>query len=245
MTSVASADDSSTASTIAMRPLLSVSPVVVGVSTRRSTGRPTKIISSTKAIDSATIVSSVATAPPAVVIATTKARMLHAVTSSTAAQVMADASERRVRQAALVQDARQHRKGRDAHRDPAEQRERIERHAGRGVLRVERERQRHAEHEGDDDAEVADRNRRLRPARAGVTASSSSADDEHEQQHADLTEQLQDRHRRGGKQERARGRRDPAEQRRTEQHAGGDLADDRRLSHACSPARPARVRRVR
>ena len=89
MISVTSADDSITASTIAMRSLLNVSPTVSGFSTRCRMGRPTKIIRSTNITDSATIASSISTAPPAVVIATTNARRLHAVTSSTAAHVMA------------------------------------------------------------------------------------------------------------------------------------------------------------
>ena len=58
------------------------------------------------------------------------------------------------------------------------------------------------------------------------------ADDEHEQQHPDLTEELQDRQRGVGKQDAARRRRQPAEQRGPERQPGGDLADHRRLSDA-------------
>ncbi len=89
MTSVTSAADSITARTIAMRSLLSVSPIVPGFRTRCSIGRATSAMPSTNTADSPIVASSVATAPPEVVTATTKARMLHAVTSSTAAQAIA------------------------------------------------------------------------------------------------------------------------------------------------------------
>ena len=54
-------------------------------------------------------------------IATTKASMLHAVTSSTAAAGRGGASERRLENTAVLQDTNQHREGGDAHGDPHEQ----------------------------------------------------------------------------------------------------------------------------
>ena len=90
MISVTSADDSNTSqhdrdALLAERVAhpVRVRARAAGAGGRRRSSR------STKTTDSATIASNVSMAPPAVVIATTKARMLHAVTSSTAAQVMA------------------------------------------------------------------------------------------------------------------------------------------------------------
>ena len=56
------------------------------------------------------------------------------------------------------------------------------------------------------------------------------ADAEHEQDDADLAQQLQDVERRFWKEEREGGRPDLADQRRSEHQSRGDLADDRRLS---------------
>ncbi len=107
----------------------------------------------------------------------------------------------------------------------------MERHAGGRERPVESEGERHPEDEGHDDADVTDRDRD-----ASLTAQSKrlqlDADDEHEQQHPDLTEELQDRQRGVGKQGAARRRRQPAEQRGAERQPSRDLADHRRLSDA-------------
>ena len=65
-----------------------------------------------------------------------------------------DGAERRPRHAELRQDARQHGKGRDRHRDADEQREARERDVGAREPRIEEQRQGAAQHERHDDARV-------------------------------------------------------------------------------------------
>ena len=103
-------------------------------------------------------------------------------------------AQKRPRKAALLEDVRQHRKGGDAHGDPHEQRERHEGGADRTLLRIEQQRRQHAEEIGEQDADVAHEHGRVRflPEMAEVQL---QAHDKHEQAHADLAEQLQDRQR--------------------------------------------------
>ena len=86
--------------------------------------------------------------PPAVTRVTTIASSAHAVTSSTAAHARAvDPSGVRV-EPTLFDDAREHRKGRDAERDAHEERKRMKRHPRWGLRRKERERDPDAEQNG-------------------------------------------------------------------------------------------------
>ena len=91
-------------------------------------------------------------------------------------------------EAAVFEDARKNRKGRDAERDPHEERERMEWDARWRVARVERQRGAHAQEERNDDAEVADgdRGRRLMPE---VLQIEIEAHREHEEDDADLAQE--------------------------------------------------------
>ncbi len=95
-------------------------------------------------------------------------------------------------------------------------------------MSIERQCRAHPEHERDDDAEVADGDRR-RGALAEMADVELEADAEHEQDDADLTQQLQDVERRFWKEERVAGRPQLADERRPEHESRGDLADDGRL----------------
>ena len=101
-------------------------------------------------------------------------------------------------------------------------------HARRGIVRKERQCGHDAEHEGNDDAEVADGDgdRRALPEVRHVDV---EPDAEHEEDDAELAQQPQDIERRRGKEKREACRPELADERRAEQEPGGNLSDDRRL----------------
>ena len=162
-------------------------------------------------------------------IATTIARRLHAVTSSTAAAGDRDLPQMRSGEASLLQDPDEHRERRDAHRDAHEERERKKAGPGRRELRVEKEGQADAQEVRHDDRSVADDHRRPRLVPESLDVELEAHREEKEQD-ADLREELEQTHRSRREEEREDIRSDGAQKRRTEEDPGDDLSDDGRLA---------------
>jgi hypothetical protein len=138
-------------------------------------------------------------------------------------------------QAALVEDAGEHRERGDAHGRAEEERERQEADARRRERRVEERGEGGAEQEGCDDARVAHRDGRVGPP-AQQREVEAQADDEHVQEHAELAQGGQ-RHHAVGREERGEGAwGHRSKHRRPERQPGDHLADHRRLpqrAHQC------------
>ena len=141
---------------------------------------------------------------------------------------------------ALGQDARQHRKGGDAHRRAQEQGELCKAHAVVGEARVEQQRQHGPQEEGHGDAGVAGEQGDL-PLVPEQLAFQLQTDQEHEQHQTDLAQgaQVSQAFRR---EQRCRdARRRQSEQRWSEQDARDHLADHLGLVHLLEqPAHQAR-----
>ena len=155
-------------------------------------------------------------------------------------------AERRPRQAALVDDARQHRERGDRHRRAHEQHRLEPAHAGREELAVagEERRQHAAEKEGHDDARERHRERAAQPlAGSGSTSNSRPIRNMYSDQ-ADLAHREQDRHRlASGRRSACTSGQHQPEQRRSHQHAGDHLAHDLRLTDALREPADQRGRR--
>ena len=179
---------------------------------------------SANATDIGPIAASVVAAPPRVITALTNASSVQAVTSSTAAHVRAVSAERRRRELTLLEDASEHGECRNAHGHAKKQGKGMKRHVGRCVGAIDEKRQRHAEDEWNGDAEMADRNRCLCPS-FDVRSVELDSDHEHEQEHADLAEHLENRQG-TGPEEGSAGRwcQDP-QNRWPDDDAGGNLAN--------------------
>jgi hypothetical protein len=144
-------------------------------------------------------------------------------------------ADARAVQAALVEDAGEHRERGDAHGRAEEERERQEADARRRERRVEQRGEGGAEQEGCDDARVAHRDGRVGPP-AQQREVEAQADDEHVQEHAELAQGGQ-RHHAVGREERGEGAwGHRSKHRRPERQPGDHLADHRRLpqrAHQC------------
>ena len=123
---------------------------------------------------------------------TTNASMHHAVTSSTAAQVIGDGADLGLVNVSLGENPRQHGKCGDAHRRAHEERHRRERHLRRIVEepRIKIERQRRTQQKRRDDAGVADDDG-LVAAILEQLGIEFQADEEQEEDHPELAEDIE------------------------------------------------------
>jgi hypothetical protein len=137
----------------------------------------------------------------------------------------------RPHQVVLLDDAREHREGGDAHRDPEEQCKRKKAEPMHAEFAEQEQRERSAEDEGKKSAEVRDQHRGLGPSpeRAKIE---HKADRKHEKDDSDIAEEEKAGQRALRKQETLDFGKRRFEQRRAKQNTSEYLADHPRLSEA-------------
>ena len=143
---------------------------------------------------------------------------------------------------AIGQDSREHRKRGHRHRDAQEKREAGERHVAGRKFWIKIKRNRRAQQEGQHDARVGDRDRRV-AAFAQQRGIELEPDQEHIKDDADLRDDVEIRTHHRREKISFRARHQASEQRRTEHDSRENFADDRRLIGAAEdPAHRARGR---
>ena len=145
-------------------------------------------------------------------------------------------AHRRFAQVALLNDAREHRKGRNADRDADKKRERYEGSMPEPEFGIDLPGQYRPEEKRHDDARMAD-DERLAPFFAQDTQVELHTDDKHKKDQADLAQNVERFERIGRKEESERFREKVAQQRRAEHDARDDLADHARLAEVLEQPR--------